>query len=378
VAPDEGHGRILAHWRLAVPLSMALGLTLWLLSDPRWTIAAGIPILVVLISPLTALFLIAFLTLAARRNVQRAALVSVGLAAITAYVVVLASSSNAATRLSYLILMLLHVPLLSGLAVGLVLLGLRASARDNFLFLTKAIEAIGTAGVAIIAGGIFVGLTYGVFEALSVEIPEVLVRLLIAGGGGLIPVLAVATVYNPEVGITAQEYRRGFGRVLSTLMRALLPPALLVLAIYLVVIPFNFAQPFTNRDVLIIYNVLLFAVLALLVGATPIAADDVPARLQAPLRAGILLLAGIVTLVSIYALAAIVYRTTQDHLTMNRFVVIGWNTLNIGILLVLLGQQLRRGPVAWVSALHASFRLGIGLYLVWALLLAIALPWLFS
>src|SRR5262249_11992523 len=204
VAQDERRGRTLAHWQLAVPLSILLGLTLWLLSDPRWTVAGGIPAIVVFISPVTALALIAFLTLSARRNYLRAALVGGGLAAVTIYVLVLAGGSGSASKVTYLILMLLHVPLLSGLAVGLVLLGLRASARDHFLFLTKSIEAIGTAGVAVIAGGIFVGLTYGVFEALSVEIPEVLVRLLIAGGAGLIPVLAVATVYDPAAGIAQQ------------------------------------------------------------------------------------------------------------------------------------------------------------------------------
>src|SRR5262249_33144809 len=193
---DQRHGgRTLAHWRVAVPLSILLGLTLWLLSDPRWTVVAGVPAILLLISPVTALFIIAFLTLAARRNYLRSALVSGGLLAVTVYVLILTSSSAGA--LTYLTLMLLHVPLLSALAVGLVLLGLRASAREHFLFLTKSIEVIGTAGIAVIAGGVFVGLTYGVFEALSVEIPEVLVRLLIAGGAGLIPVLAVATVYDP-------------------------------------------------------------------------------------------------------------------------------------------------------------------------------------
>jgi hypothetical protein len=376
-APEARPARHPANWRLAVPLSVLLALTLWALSDVRWTVVFGIPYVAVLWAPITALFLIAFLTLSTRQHYLRAALLGVILAAASAYILAMTLRAGEPAGQTYLMLMLLHLPLLSGVAVGLAVLGFRSSARDRFAFLAKSVETIGTAGVASIAGGIFVGLTYGIFEALSVDIPDVFVRLLVAGGAGLIPVLAVAAVYDPALPPGEQEFRRGFGRILAILMRALLPLTLLVLAIYLFFIPFNFQQPFVHRDVLVIFNVLLFAIMGLLIGVTPVQDDDVPTRFQRLLRTGIIALAVLVTVVSIYALAAVLYRTAGTGLSMNRLVVIGWNVLNIGILLLLLARQVRPPQTDWVDSLQGTFRFGTLLYVAWPIFLTLALPWLF-
>jgi hypothetical protein len=366
-----------AEWRLAIPISIVLGLAYWALSDPKWTLTANrIPVLAIVWAPLAALAILWFLTLAARQHYPRALLVSAALVALTGYVIAVAPFAAGGTgATTYLTLMALHVPLLAGCAVGLVALGWGSSAASRFALLAKAIEVIATAGVAAIAGGIFVGLTFGIFTAIGVAIPQLFLRLLIGGGAGMIPVLAVAAVYDPRVAPLAQEFRRGFWRLLSVLMRALLPPTLLVLVIYLAVIPFNFAQPFVNRDVLIVFNVLLFAVAALLVGVTPVSADDLAPRLARWLRAGIAALAGLVVLVSLYALAAVLYRTLNAQvLTMNRAAVIGWNVVNIALLALLLIGQLRPGT-DWVARAHGMIRLGTAAYLGWALLLTLALPW---
>lgn len=388
----ETHPRPAADWWLAIPISILLGLVYFALSDPRWVVARGIPYLAILWAPLAALAILWFVTLAARGRVStghpylRAALLSVGLIALTAYVLYIGRTASTDVANVYLTLMALHVPLLAGCAVGLTLLGWRSSSADRFGFLTKSVEVIATAGVAAIAGGIFVGLTYGIFSAIGVELDSLVTRLLLAGGAGLIPVLAVAAVYDPRLALHAQDFRRGFARLLAILMRALLPLTLLVLVIYLAVIPFNFTQPFTNRDVLIVFNVLLFAILALLVGVTPISPDGVAAPFAGWLRAGIAVLAALVILVSLYALAAVLYRTFNAHLlTMNRAVVIGWNVINIAILGTLLAGQLRRGRSAagasasagagWIARAQGAFKLGTAAYLAWALLLALALPW---
>lgn len=375
-ATDESSARH-ANWRLAIPLSVALALIFWLLSDPGLILAQHVPYLAEIWAPITALALIAFLIFTARQGYSRAALVGLGLIAVTAYAVFMALRAVSTAQTQYLTMIALHLPLLAAVAVGLAVLGWGSSARNRFAFLNKSIETIGTAGVAAIAGGIFVGLTYGVFQAISVEIPDVFVRLLVAGGAGLIPVLAVASVYDPTLSASEQDFRRGFGRILTILMRALLPLTLLVLVIYICFIPFNFTQPFNNRNVLVVYNVLLFAIMGLLIGVTPISRDDVPTRYTEWLRGGIFALAALVTLVSLYALAAVIYRTTQDHLTMNRLVVLGWNIINIAILALLLFRQLRANKTAWVDALQSTFRFGTALYAVWGLLLVLALPWLY-
>jgi multisubunit Na+/H+ antiporter MnhF subunit len=142
-------------------------------------------------------------------------------------------------------------------------------------------------------------------------------------------------------------------------------------------IPFNFSQPFVHRDVLIIYNVGLFGVMGLLLGVIPVRAGDLGQRHQRALRLGIVSVASLAALVSLYALSAILYRTIGGSLTMNRLVVIGWNTINIALLLILLATQLRAPRRSWVEALQSVVRLGTVMYIAWAVFLLLALPWLF-
>ncbi|HEV2237962.1 MAG TPA: hypothetical protein VGR57_14980, partial [Ktedonobacterales bacterium] len=284
--------RQVAYWQQAIPLSILLGLALWLLSAPNLTIELinpngremYYPVLALLWAPVTGAFIIGFLALAVRQHIARAGLVIAGLAALTAYVLFVPGLRSAATQTSYLTLMLAHVPLLAWCGLGLFVLGWGSSALNRFAFLTKSIEVIGTAGVASIVGVIFVGLTVALFAALGINLDQNVARIFLLGGGGLIPVLAVAAVYDPELGPSEQEFRRGFGRILVVSLQALLPLALLMLVVYIAFIPFNFGQPFTHRDVLIVYNVLLFAAMGLLLGVTPIAAGEVAPRLGRLLR----------------------------------------------------------------------------------------------
>ena len=217
------------------------------------------------------------------------------------------------------------------------------------------------------------------FEALGVSLPEAVMRLLFAGGGGLIPVLAVASAYDPHRSPIAQRLRQGLGKIISTLMRLMLPLALLVLIVYLAIIPFNFMEPYRNRDTLIVYNVMLFAVMGLLVGATPVHETDLEARHQRFLRAGILAVAVLATLVSLYALSATVYRTAvMGGFTVNRLAVIGWNSINIGILLLLAVKQIRAGAERWLDAAQAVYGWGMRAYAVWATFLLLFIPLLFG
>jgi len=190
-------------------------------------------------------------------------------------------------------------------------------------------------------------------------------------------VLAVAVTYDPAIGPASQRFEEGLSKIVVTLMRLFLPLSLLVLAVYVFVIPFRFMEPFHNRDVLMVFNIMLFAVMGLLVGATPAKGDGLSPKQQSTLRAGILALAGLTTLVSLYALAAIAYRTVLGGITMNRLTVIGWNCLNIGLLVALIIRQLRGERPEWAPALHSVFSAGTIGYGIWTLFVIVAIPPLF-
>jgi hypothetical protein len=374
-AQDEAAERRNIHWKLAVPLSLLTGLIFWLLSDDRLKFSGPAPqntYLALLWAPIVGLIVITFLTITAKSNYQRAIMIGAGLIGVSAYVMLLAPN-----RQPYRELMALHLPLIALAGVGVSLLGLGSTPKSRVAFLTKCIEVIVTGGLYLIAVVIFSGITISLFQALGITIPDVIIRLLMAGGIGLIPVAAVATIYDPLIGPLDQDFKRGLGRLVATLPRLLLPLTLIVLVIYLIAIPFNFMAPFKNRDVLVIYNGMLFAVMGLLLGAAPLHAEDLSPRYQTALRSGITALAILVVVVSLYALSATVYRTVLGGLTLNRVTIIGWNSLNLGLLALLIYKQLRRGAQTWIDSLHSVFGLGTVGYVAWGLFLVLATPWLF-
>lgn len=380
-AVEEQADRRSIHWKLAIPLSVALGLICWGLSDPHLDLPAQTPYLLLAWAPISACFIIAFLALTSGERRGRAGGIVAALLGATLYVTLWVALRE---RLGYQKLMLVHLPFLAWFGVGASILGFRSDDENRFAALIKSIEVLVTAGIFAIAGGAFGVITFGMFGVLGVEIPESIMRLIAAGGAGLIPVIAVASAYDPHAAPARQRFDQGLSKLVATLMRLLLPLTLIVLAIYLVAIPFNFMEPFRNRDALIVYNVMLFGIMGLLAGATPVSAQGLAPKTQAALRRGILAAAILGLLVSLYALAAIVYRTVWDQpsllagVTINRLAVIGWNSINIGILVALIVQQFRQGQAGWVSSLHSVFSRGLIGYVVWTAFLILAIPLLFT
>jgi hypothetical protein len=377
-------------WAWVIPLALLNGLLFWWLSDDqRFMIEIVgarreraydfVPAVLLWAAPLSAAFVLAYFTLVGHKNWRRSGLIGAILLAAGAYA--LWTYPQAGTRPfqeQYLTLMTMHLPLLAWAGVGVFLTIEHRDPANCFAFLIKSLETFIMGGLFVIAGGLFTGISFGLFEALDVDVPEVVQRLFIAGGGGLIPMIAVAVIYNPTVPPAGQPFDEGLSKLVALLMRVLLPLTLLVLVVYLGFIPFNFREPFYNREVLVIYNGMLFAVIALLVGATPVSLAGTSPRLARWLRRGIVAVAALALLVSLYALAAILYRTALDRLTPNRLAFIGWNVINIALLFLLLLFQARDRAGRWLQGLYRAYSVGTVAYAVWTLAMILALPWLFG
>ncbi len=382
-------GASFVQWAWVLPLAVLNGLLFWVLSADRFTIRIQgigpdmnrdfLPAVILAAAPLAAVFVLAYLTAAGRRNWRLSVIISAILLASGVYVLlVYPQLGTRPYQEQYLNLMAMHLPLLAWAGVGAYLVADYRDPENRFAFLIKSLEVLIMGGLFVIAGVLFTAITAGLFSALEVVFPETVQRLFIAGGAGLIPVIAVAVIYNPAVAPAEQSFQEGLSKLVAMLMRILLPLTLIVLVVYVAFIPFNFREPFDNRDVLIIYNGMLFAVIALLVGATPINLADLSPAVARWLRRGIIAVAALALLVSIYALSAIVYRTAIDRLTPNRLTFIGWNIVNIGLLALLLLYQARAGAGGWVHELHRAFSAGTVAYTVWTLVVIFIVPWLFG
>ena len=370
-------GRV--NWKLAVPLATMIGLIFWALSldDLGLNFADGMPYLMQIWALIAGAFVIAFLTLTTKRHLERAIAVLIGFLGFGAYAMLFSILPN---DRNYQTLAAVHLPLLAWIGVGVTVLWRKSAHQNRFTFLIKSVDVIVRCGVYAAGGAAFVAMTYALFQTIDIHIPEEVEKLIFPGGIGVIILLATVSTYDPRFEPVAQNFRFGLSKLVSTLMRLLMPLTLLVLIVfgYFILQPENFWIPFNDRDALITYNAVLFAVVFLLVGAIPVRAKDLPQKIQSPLRKGAIAVAILTVLVSLYAMSATLYRTYLGTITMNRMAVIGWNTINIGILILLIYRLLRSGQDGWVQSAQSTFGTGMYAYIVWTIFIILFVPFIFG
>lgn len=274
------------------------------------------------------------------------------------------------------ILIALHLPFVSWSLVGAgVTLGLADRAEQFYGFVVKSMEALVTGLVYLVAGVIFGGLTVGIFAVLGIEIPEEALRVAAAFGIGAVPVLAVASVYDPASTPAEQRSATGLARILRIMAWLLLPPALGVLALYVAwFIPAHFWRGFEEREVLFVYNATIIAIIVLLAAAASGSGDRRWPSVERVLRPAVLLLAVLTLLLNVYALAAIVFRTLEQGLTPNRQAVLGWNGVTLVMLAFILWRSWAAGSEGWSRELRASLARAMALAVGWAVWVVWVLP----
>jgi hypothetical protein len=372
-----------AAWPLAIALSVALGLLFRITLPPGpapslpesvwspfyvWAAAAGVAILVYLWRA------------RGRPSGVAGAATGPGTAqALGAALVIVAFVVNAYAlapprRPVLMTLAAIHLPALIWFAIGVVVLGRTSNASERFAAVIKSVEAAVTGAIYLAVAGLFAAISMALFAALEMELPKQVMRWMTALLPGLVPVLAVASVYDPGLRPAAQRFGVGLTRLFFIAARLFLPLTLAVLLVVVAVIPTRFAVLASNRHTLFAFNATLFAVMLLLVGATPIRPEDPPPSSGAWLRRGIVGVALLAIVVGGYALAAILSRTTLGGLTANRLTVIGWNLVNLVTLAVLIVHQIRARRDEWVPALHRSIQAGLVLYGLWTVFVLVAIP----
>ena len=368
-------------WAWAVPLALLNGLLFWLLTDDRVAVRLPgdnydfLPGLFLYWMPATASVILIYLAAAGGKRWRRAMAAIAGLAALS--LVVQMAYTHMIPRPAveqYVNLAAIHLPLLSLAAIGVYTLAGRDGPRERFSLLMKMLEAVFLTGMFMAVAGVLSSISGGLFALLTVDFPDWLIRLVFAGGAGLLPILVVAILYDPSRSPAEQTFDEGLGKMISLLLRVMLPLSLLVLAVYAALIPFHFRDPLENRDALIVYTAMLFAVMALLLGVTPVTS---PGREARWLRRGMMAMVVLALLVGVYALAAILYRAWHGVFTPNRVAFIGWDVINLGLLAWLLAVLARRSR-DWTRGVHQVFARAGAAYALWALLMLLILPWWFG
>lgn len=267
---------------------------------------------------------------------------------------------------NYETLLTVNLGLLSWAAVGFLMV--ERESRSVFAFLRKSLEVFVVGGVFSIVAMLFLVLTFGLFEALSVRLPNWLTQGLMGSAVAVAVLLAAAGNYDPSRRAEEQVSERGLGWLVVLLMRILLPLSIVVLVVYLGFMLFNFLRPFEDRDVLIVYNLLLFAVVGQILGLMPLEENEISPRWRSALRVGVMVLVGLVLIVCGHAMAAVIYRTVQGGYTINRVTILGWNAINLFLLGLMEVRLLRAGAAGWIPSVQRTLALAGVLYPAWALL----------
>ncbi len=225
------------------------------------------------------------------------------------------------------VISMIHVPLFLWCFFGL------SYNSFNYKDLTRRIdfirfngELIIMTGLILIAGGILAGMTISLYAVIGVELPEVLIRNAAIIGSGSAPVVSFFLI---------KRYPNITSRISPVIARVFTPLVLVSLAVYLVSLLVMKSRIIQDRELLLMFNILLIAVMAIIVFSI----SELDKNKKRDVNVLILLLLALMAiLANTIAVIAIVARLTEG-LTPNRTIVLISNIL-IFVNLVLVAARM--------------------------------------
>ncbi|MFM9057402.1 MAG: hypothetical protein ACKOQY_12085 [Bacteroidota bacterium] len=264
-----------------------------------------------------------------------------------------------------LILSCIHVPLLLWSVLGFAYASTDTVRRIEFLRYNG--ELLVMTGIILIAGGLLTAITLGLFELINVNIQEFYFRYIVIWGLASAPLVGTFLVQNqPQL----------VDKVSPVIARVFSPLVLITLVAYISAVLYTGKDPYTDRDFLIVFNLLLIGVMAIVFFAVAERSGSDSGRFHLIVLAGISIAA---ILVNGIALSAILFRIGEWGITPNRMAVLGGNILILINLLIvalrLVQTLLYQKPLKAVEESIARF---LPVYAVWTCVVVFLFPLLFQ
>ncbi|MGV3763568.1 hypothetical protein [Parapedobacter sp.] len=233
-------------------------------------------------------------------------------------------------------------------------------------FLTYNGDLLVLMALIAISGAILSGVTIGLFAAIGLQIEDIYFQYVGITGAAAVPLVATFLIQsNPQL----------VGKISPVIARIFCPLVLAMLVVYLITMAYGGKNPYTDRDFLLIFNVMLIGVMAIIFFSI---AGPSPTKNR--WETGIItLLAAVTVVVNIVALSAILFRIAEWGITPNRVAVLGANVLvlmNLIWVLVQLIRVLRADvPITRVQVVVARY---LPIYCIWALIVTFLFPMIFG
>lgn len=259
----------------------------------------------------------------------------------------------------------IHLPLLLWFVLGAAFTGTSWRSHDSRLaYLRYNGELIVMTTLILISGAILTGITIGLFSLIGLAIGEVYFNYVVVYGLAAAPVVGTyLTQANPQL----------VSKVSPVIARVFSPLVLVTLVVYLAATLFSAKDPYTDRDFLILFNVLLIGVMAIIFFSAAQGTGK-------PSGKWVLLLLSVVTvLVNGIALSAILYRVLEWGITPNRLAVMGGNMLMlVHLLLVTAALYTSASGKPTTNVVGRAICRFLPLYALWAALVVFLFPVLFG
>ncbi|OFY62190.1 MAG: DUF4153 domain-containing protein [Bacteroidetes bacterium RBG_13_43_22] len=265
-------------------------------------------------------------------------------------------------------LVYIHLPLLMWCIFGLVFIDFNL--KDKI----KRIEylryngdlAILTA-IIMIAGGILTGITIGLFEAIGINIENFYMENVVIVGLVSVPVVATFIIKN---------YTALTNKIAPVIASIFSPLVLLSAIVYLIALVISGKDPYSDREFLLIFNIMLLGVMAVIVFSI----SETSINRKQKFNEVILFILSIISvLIDLIALSAIFYRLGTFGITPNRLAVLGSNILILGNLVLIIIDLYK---VNFKNTLFKEVELTISkylpVYIIWIIFVIFGFPLIFG
>ncbi len=219
----------------------------------------------------------------------------------------------------------------------------------------------------LIAGGILAAVTIGLFSAIDLHIGNFYMENIAIVGVVSAPIVATYIIRNFPV-VT--------NRIAPIMAGIFSPLVLITLVIYLISIIVTGKDPYSDRDFLIMFNLMLLGVMAIIVfSVTGISVH----KKQRFSEWTLFILSAITLIVNLIALTAIIYRLGEFGFTPNRTAVLGSNLLifvHLLLIMIDLYNVIRQGKE--IKTVEVTIAKYLPIYAAWTIFVVFILPFLFG
>ena len=269
---------------------------------------------------------------------------------------------------SSIMLAFIHMPIFLWTIFGYSFLGVNIkSSQSRIGFLRYNGDLLVMSGILILATIIFSAITVNLFDLIGINIENFYFQNIMIWGIAAIPIVATYLI---------QTNAQLINKVSPIIAKIFTPLVFINLFIYLSAMVYTKKYPYQDRNLLLLFNVLLVGVMALILFSIAEAGKATKNKFSLVILFG---LSALTIIVNGIALSAIVYRINEFGFSANRIVVLGGNLL-IFINLVLVSYKLfltsfKNGSIEEIEESIAGY---LPVYALWAGLITFLIPLLFQ